>query len=87
MAYRKNVTDKQQGDVESAVSDSAARFAWFDGKQEQVGQMKSVRAYEVPSTEDVPAQATPLKRQFSGSGLCVAPYDDKPSVFENPGKA
>ena len=43
--YRPNVTDKQQGDIESADNDSAIRVQSFDGKEQQVGQTKMVKAF------------------------------------------
>jgi len=87
MAYIKNVTDKQQSDIERAADHSAIRFAWFDGKAAQVGEMKSIRAYDLQAQGSAGSAVSSLKRQFSGSGLSLSQHNDKPAVFETPGKA
>lgn len=86
MSYRKNVTDKQQGDIERFEDKSADRFSWFDGKAEQTGETKAVRAYDLQAQGNTGSQTSSAKRQFSGSGLCIGSHNDKPAVFENPGK-
>jgi hypothetical protein len=87
MAYRANVSDKQQGDIESALNDSAIRISWFDGKAEQTGEAKFVRAYDLSGQGNVGAGVTSAVRQFSGSGLSIGCHNDKPARFETPGKA
>jgi hypothetical protein len=43
----KNVSDKEQGDVERAADHSAIRFPWFDGKESQKGVTKAIGAYDL----------------------------------------
>ena len=87
MSYIQNVTDKQQSDIESAANDSAIRVESFDGKRDQVGQTKFVKAYDLNAQGSGAAPVTSAVRQFSGSGLCVGSHNDKPARFETPGKA
>ena len=89
MSYIKNITDKQQSDIESAANNSAIRIESFDGKQGQVGQTKFVKAYDLQgqSESSAVAPATSAIRQFNNSGLCVGSHNDKPAVFETPGKS
>lgn len=87
MAYRANVSDKQQGDIESALDDSAIRLSWFDGKTIQTGMTKFIRAFDLSGQGNAGAGVTSAVRQFSGSGLCVGCHNDKPARFETPGKA
>jgi len=86
MAYRKNVTDKQQGDIEAFNDNSAIRFAWFDGKVEQTGKTKAIPAYDLQAQGNAGGTVSSAKRQFLGNGLCIGSHNDKPAVFENPGK-
>lgn len=87
MAYRANVSDKQQVEIERFHDHSADRFMWFDGKVIQTGEVKSVRAYDLQAQGNAGSATSSAKRQFSGSGLCVGSHNDKPARFENPGKA
>jgi hypothetical protein len=87
MAYRANVSDKQQADVENALNDSAIRIQWFDGKTEQTGLTKFIRAYDLSGQGNAGAGVTSAVRQFSGSGLCIGCHNDKPARFETPGMA
>jgi hypothetical protein len=87
MSYIKNVTDKQQSDIESAANNSAIRLESFDGKQGQVGQTKFIKAYDLQAQDSGAAPVTSAIRQFSNSGLCIGSHNDKPARFETPGKA
>lgn len=87
MAYRANVTDKQQVDIERFNDHSATRFAWFDGKAIQTGIMKAVRAYDLQAHGNDGSAVSSAMRQFSGSGLCIGSHNDYPARFETPGKA
>lgn len=86
MSYRANVTDKQQADLENALNCSAIRIQWFDGKAQQTGETKFIRAYDLNGQGNVGAGVTSAMRQFSSSGLCIGCHNDKPAVFEHPGK-
>ena len=83
---RKNVTDKQQGDVEAAADHSATRFQWFDGKQEQTGETKAVRAYDLQAQGNPGSMSNDAARQIPGSGAVVGSHNDHPSRFETPGR-
>jgi len=87
MGYRKNVTDKQQGDVEAAAAHSANRFAWFDGKAVQTGTVKSIPALDLQGQGNTGGTSTSSKRAISGSGAVIGSHNDKPARFETPGKA
>ena len=87
MSYIKNVTDNQQEQIELAANDSAIRVESFDGKLDQVGQTKFVRAYDLNAQGNAASTVTSAVRQFNGSGLCVGSHNDKPARFETPGKA
>jgi hypothetical protein len=85
--YIPNITDKQQDDIEAAANSSAIRIEWFDGKEQQTGETKFVRAYDLNAQGNTGSQSNDAMRQFSGSGLCVGSHNDKPARFETPGKA
>jgi len=84
MAYRANVTDKQQGDVESVADGSACRFHWFNGVG--TGVTKAIRANDLQQqrTSTFLAPATNDMKQL---GHIIASHNDKPATFETPGKA
>ena len=84
---RTNVTDKQQGDIEAALDDSAIRLNWFDGKVEQTGVNKFVRATDLQAQGNIGSQTVSSMRQFSNSGLCIGSHNDHPARFDTPGKA
>ena len=91
MAYRANVTDKQQADIESAMNDSAIRVQSFDGRQVQSGKTKMVKAYDGAAQAPNETGATSVVRQFGnglamGQGHVIGQHNDKPAVFETPGK-
>jgi len=92
MSYRANVTDKEQSDIEQAANDSAIRVESFDGKAQQTGQTKFVKAYDGANQAPNGTGATSVVRQFGssvsmGQGHIIGQHNDKPAVFENPGKA
>lgn len=87
MSYRKNVTDKEQGDVEAATADSANRLAWFDGKAIQTAATKSIPALDLQGQGNTGGVSTSSKRAIPGSGAVIGSHNDKPSRFDTPGKA
>lgn len=80
---RKNVTDKEQSDLERAADDSAIRFHHFDGKEEQKGEDKFVRAYDNQPQGNPGSSSNDSRR---GPGNIVGSHNDKPNVFETPGR-
>ena len=87
MSFRTNVTDKQQGDIERAADHSANRFFWFDGKAGQTGLTKSIPALDLQGQGNTGGVSTSSKRQVAGSGAIISSHNDKPAVFETPGKS
>lgn len=87
MAYIKNPTDKQQGDIEAAAAHSANRFAWFDGKAIQTGIVKSIPALDLQGQGNTGGTSTSSKRAIAGSGAIIGSHNDKPDRFDNPGKS
>jgi len=85
--YRKNVTDKQQADIEQMADHSAERFAWFDGKAIQTGLTKSIPALDLQGQGNTGGVTTSSKRAIPGSGSVVGSHNDKPATFETPGKS
>ena len=82
MAYRANVTDKQQSDVENALDDSAIRIPWFSTGTS--GVTKFIRAYDaVPQTGVAVSQSDVVKR----AGKVISSHNDKPWRELTPGKA
>jgi hypothetical protein len=84
--YRANVSDKQQVDLENALNDSAIRIPWFDGKEMQTGVTKFVKANDLQQQRDVSA-TSPAMDNMKQFGHIIANHNDKPAVFETPGKA
>ena len=87
MAYRANVTDKQQSDIERAADHSAIRFQWFDGKAIQTGATKAINAYDLQAQGNSGGQSSSVKKHIAGSGSVIGSHNDKPAIFENVGKA
>jgi hypothetical protein len=85
-AYRKNPSDKQQCEIERAMDDSAVRVQWFDAKQAQVGSTVFVKADDLyqQRTATVTSPAMNNQKQL---GHIIGNHNDKPAVFENPGRA
>jgi hypothetical protein len=88
MAYRANVTDKQQADIEQAEDDSAIRVFWFDGKAQQTGQVKSFRALDLQPQGNTTQRTTDAQKMVAGSVAGgIGSHNDKPHRFDTPGKA
>jgi len=88
MAYRANVTDKQQTDVERAQDDSAIRFPWFDGQAQQTGEVKSIRALDLQPNGGTGEQTRDAREMVSGSiAGGIGSHNDHPHRFDTPGKA
>ena len=87
MSYRANVSDKQQADLERATDHSATRFSWFDGKAIQTGLVKAVNAYDLQAQGNSGGQSSSAKKQIANSGSVIGSHNDKPAMFETPGKA
>ena len=85
MAYRANVTDKQQADIERFNDHSAIRFSWFDGKVEQTGVTKAIPAYDLRNQGNGVEARSNAIRVMTGTGV-IGCSNDHPSVFETPGK-
>ena len=90
MAYRANVTDKQQNDIERAVDDSAIRVqAWkqTDGQTATEGVTKSIPAYDLSNTTDAGGSPNDGTVQVSRAHMVVGSHNDKPARFAEPGRA
>ena len=90
MAYRANVTDKQQADLERAVDDSAIRFQWWkqnDGQTTTEGVTKAIKAYDQSNTTDAAGSPTDEVLQVSRTHMVIGNHNDKPHRFAEPGKA
>jgi hypothetical protein len=86
MAYRANVSDKEQVDLENALNDSSIRIPWFDGKEMQTGLTKFVKADDLQQQRDA-SGSSPAMNNMKQLGHIVGSHSDKPAVFETPGKA
>ena len=91
MAYRANVTDKQQNDIERAEDDSAIRIqAWkqTDGQTATEGVTKSIPAYDLSNTTDAGCNITlVVVEQVSRAHMVVGSHNDKRHRFAEPGRA
>ena len=90
MAYRANVTDKQQSDIETALNDSAIRLQSFDlteGQTETVGVTKMIPAYDLSNTTDQGGSPNDGITQVSRTHMVIGSHNDKPYRFAEPGKA
>ena len=90
MAYRANVTDKEQNDIEVAVADSAIRNqAWkqTDGQTATVGVVKSIPAYDLSNTTDGGGSPNDAVNHVSRAHMVVGSHNDKPHRFAEPGRA
>lgn len=83
MSYRANVTNKEQGDMESASNDSAIRLHHFDGKQEQVGQSKFVSAYDLQAQGNTGGSSNDASKKAGG---IIGSHNDKAHLFLTPGR-
>jgi hypothetical protein len=90
MAYRANVTDKQQSDIERAADDSAIRLQWWkdtDGQTATEGETKMIPAYDLQNQADAGGSPNDGVLQVSRAHMVVGSHNDKPSRFAEPGKA
>jgi hypothetical protein len=90
MAYRANVTDKQQSDIERAADDSAIRLQWWkqtDGQTVTEGETKMIPAYDLSNTADAGGSPNDGVLQVSRAHMVVGSHNDDPSRFAEPGKA
>ena len=83
--YRRNVTDKQQADVENAQFDSAMPFFWMNS-QTGVPETKALKAYDLQQQRDASAKAPAQNNALVGPKI-IGSHNDKSYRFENPGKA
>jgi len=86
MAYRKNVTDKQQADIERFYDHSAIRIHWFDGKYIQKGVTKSIPAYDLHNQGNDAEARSDAIQLVRGTNI-IGSHNDHPNRFETPGKA
>lgn len=90
MAYRENVTDKQQSDIERAADDSAIRLQWWkqtDGQTQTEGETKMIPAYDLDNQADGGGSPNDGVLQVSRAHMVVGSHNDKPARFAEPGKA
>jgi len=99
MAYRKNVSDKQQVDLEQFCDKGGQSLSWWQGDQtakrvlmprQSVGIGCLVGATNAPY--DAATHPTPNLAYYPLAAQRLAPaaiisHNDKPWRFENPGKA
>jgi hypothetical protein len=86
MAYRANVTDKEQSDLERAADHSAIRFPSFDVATD-AGEMKSIRAYDLQAQADAGGSPSSAVALNSRDRLVIGSHNDKAHRFATPGKA
>ena len=93
-SYRANVTDKEQVDLERSVDDSAIRVMWWNGRLQQQGEVKVIKANDLQSGSDVAGSpgsaglvppATP--NRANNQRMVIGSHNDRPWRFDNPGKA
>ena len=86
MAYRANVTDKQQTEMERAENDSSMPLQWWrDGT---TGEKRNIRAYDLQAQGDSggsPSSAVSERQQRQR--LIIGSHNDHPNRFATPGKA
>lgn len=87
MAYRANVSDKAQGDIERAADDSAIRFAHFDGKTSQTGVVKAIKANDLQGDNTGVSATVSAQSAVKKLRHVIAPYNDNAGRFDTPGKA
>jgi len=85
--YRANVSNNDQNQVEQAEDDSAIRFPWFDGRHEQLGVTKSIKANDMAAQAPSNNGNQDAVRLIPGSGSIIGSHNDHPSRFATPGKA
>ena len=90
MAYRANVTDKEQSDIERAADDSAIRVQSFkleDGQTSTNADTKMVPAYDLSNTTDGGGSPNDAVNQVNRAHMVVGSHNDKPHRFSEPGRA
>lgn len=90
MAYRANVTDKQQNDIEVALDDSAIRLQSFKleaGQTETNGVTKMIPAYDLSNNTDAGGSPNDGVVQVSRTHMVIGSHNDKPHRFAEPGRA
>ena len=92
--YRANPTDKQQADLERFHDHSAIRVMWWNGRFQQTGEVKSIKANDLqsgsdaggsPSSAGLVPPATP--NRANNQRMVIGSHNDRPWRFDNPGKA
>jgi len=78
MAYRANVTDKQQNEIEGKGNQGAIRVPGIDGN------MKVFKSYDLQRETSTVGESDAKKM---ADGISVGSHNDKPHRFETPGKA
>ena len=90
MAYRANVSDKEQNDIEVAADDSAIRLQAFeltDGQTETEGKTKFIRAYDLQAQSDAGGSPSSAVLANNRAQMTIRNHNDKPHRFAEPGKA
>lgn len=90
MAYRANVTDKEQSDIERAADDSAIRVQWWknnNGQTANEADVKAIQAYDLNNTTDAGGSPNDGITQVSRAHMVIGNHNDKPATFAEPGKA
>lgn len=84
MAYRRNVTDKDQDTVETAENDSGIPiYVTRDG----YGEKKVIPAYDLQGEETGGVPNDAVVSNNSRARLSIGSHNDKPYRFDSPGKA
>jgi len=90
MAYRENVTDKQQSDIETALDDSAIRLQSFrltEGQTQTVGVTKMIPAYASEGQSDGGGSPNDVVLVGASGQKIIGSHNDKPHRFDEPGRA
>ena len=90
MAYRANVTDKEQNDIERALDDSAIRLQSFElteGQTQTEGVTKMIPAYDLNNSADAGGSPNDGVVQVSRTHMVIGSHNDKPHRFAEPGRA
>jgi hypothetical protein len=90
MAYRPNVTDKEQNDIERQEDSSAIRvFSWkdVDGQTQVDPDVKIIKAYDLQAQGDVAGSPSSDVLQVNRQHMAIGNHNDKPYRFSEPGKA
>ena len=82
MAYRANVTDKEQGDIERFYDHSAMRIMWFDGMEASVGEVKAIKAVNQDNANTSSTDASRINGSPAVGGA-IGSHNDKPAQFQS----